>query len=76
MPVWGQYLVAFALVIALAPLIAWTGRRYGRRARTGIALVSLFLGFGAVLDPPSKHLIEAEPQERESPAPGDPPSLA
>lgn len=74
MPIWLQYLIAIAVVAALAPLIAWAGRRYGRRARAGVALAGLMLGLGEVVDPPSKHLIEAgEPEEKAAPTPGDPP---
>jgi hypothetical protein len=76
MPAWVQYLIGAAVLIALAPLIAWLGRRYGRQARAGLALGGLLLGLGEVVDPPSKHLTEAGgPEEKESPTPGDPPTV-
>ena len=74
MAFWLPWLVGATALIVLLPLIAWAGRRYGRRARSGFALAGLLLGLGEVVDPPSKHLIEAGgPEEKEAPAPGEPP---
>jgi hypothetical protein len=67
---WIVALGAFAL---LAPLMAWLGMRYGRAAKGGVGL--LLLGLGQVADPPVKHLVEANTgEEKEAPAPGDPPA--
>jgi hypothetical protein len=67
---WIVALWAFAL---LAPLMAWLGMRYGRAARGGVGL--LLLGLGQIADPPVKHLVEANTsEEKEAPAPGDPPA--
>lgn len=74
MAVWLQYLLAFAALLALAPLIAWLARRFGARAKGGLALASVLLGLGAVVDPPSKQAIEAvEPAK--GPAENDEPPL-
>jgi len=58
MPDWLGYLLAFAALLVLAPLVGWLGHRHGRSIKGGIALASFMLGF-APIDPPSKHLIEA-----------------
>ncbi|MFI4975681.1 MAG: hypothetical protein ACHP84_14165 [Caulobacterales bacterium] len=72
---WQAYLIAAAVLIALAPLFAWAGRRLGRSAKAGVALAGLMLGLGEVMDPPSKHLIEAgDEADKAPPAPGDPPT--
>lgn len=68
MPFWLQQLAALAVVIVLAPLIAIAARRYGRRVRGGILMAGILLGFGEVLDPPSKHIVEAQGGE-EKPSP-------
>ena len=75
MPLWLQYLIAFAVLIVLAPIVAWSARRYGGRVKGGMALASFLLGFGFVMDPPSKHIIEAsEGEQKGGPAADDPPS--
>jgi hypothetical protein len=72
----GLWLAAAALVAIGAvgiPLAALAGKRAGRRLRGNLQLAAIFLGLGEVLDPPSKHRIEAgERDEKESPAPGEP----
>ena len=68
MPLWLQQLAALAVVIVLAPLIAIGARRYGRRVRGGLLMAGILLGFGEVLDPPSKHIVEAQGGE-EKPSP-------
>jgi hypothetical protein len=76
MPAWLQYLIAAVVLVVLLPVVAWVGRRYGRRASAGFAIAGLLLGLGQVADPPSKHLIQAgEPEEKEAPTPGEPPAL-
>jgi hypothetical protein len=60
MPTWLGYVLAVAALIVLAPLVGWIGHRHGRSLKGGVALASLMLGFGAPLDPPTKHLIEAQ----------------
>ena len=73
MPLWLQQLAALAVVIVLAPVIAIGARRYGRRVRGGFLMAGILLGFGEVVDPPSKHLIEAqEGEEKASPETGEP----
>ena len=60
MPNWLGYLLAFAAIAVLAPVLGWLGHKHGRSITGGIALASIMLGFGAPLDPPTKHLIEAK----------------
>ena len=74
MPGWLQYGLAAIILIVAAPAIAWLAKRYGGKARAGIGIAALMMGFGEVMDPPSKHLIEAnEGEEKQTPTPGDPP---
>ena len=73
MPVWLQYLIAFVALLVLAPLVAWGARKGGAKARGGFMMASILLGFGEVLDPPSKHAIEATEEEKGSPETGEPP---
>ena len=68
MPLWLQQLAALAVIVVLAPLIAISARRYGRRVRGGLLMAGILLGFGEVLDPPSKHVVEAQGGE-EKPSP-------
>jgi len=73
MAVWIQYLIAFAALVVLAPLVAWLAHRFGGRAKGGLMLASVLLGFGAVADPPSKHMIEAAEPVKGSPENDEPP---
>ncbi len=74
MPVWMQYVAAFAALAVLAPAMAWAAKRYGRRFKGGVIMASVLLGFGTVMDPPSKHLIEAsEDDQKGAPTAGEPP---
>jgi hypothetical protein len=73
MAVWVQYLIAAVAVLALAPLLAWAGRRLGSKAKGGVMLASLLLGFGAVLDPPAKQATEATEAKKGSPENDEPP---
>jgi hypothetical protein len=67
-----------AALLVVLPLAALAGRRFGARARGGLMLASVLLGFGAVLDPPMKHVVEAadppkgSPENDEPPLPTDP----
>jgi len=68
MPVWSQYLIALAALCVLAPFVAGLARRIGGRARGGLMMAGILLGLGEVVDPPSKHVIEAQGGE-EKPSP-------
>jgi Kef-type K+ transport system membrane component KefB len=73
MPVWLQYLIAVVAFVALAPLIVWLARRFGGRARGGLVMAGILLGLGEAIDPPSKHVIEAqEGEEKGSPENDEP----
>ncbi len=75
MPVWLQSLLALLAAIVLLPLVVWGARRAGRGVKGGLMLAGLMMGLGAVLDPPSKHMVEASDGEtRDTPSPGDPPT--
>ncbi|MET3666289.1 hypothetical protein [Caulobacter sp. 1776] len=73
MAAWIQTLIALAALLVLAPLVAWLAVRFGARAKGGLMLASVLLGFGAVLDPPSKHAIEAAEPVKGSPENDEPP---
>jgi hypothetical protein len=76
MPRWAQYLVALMVVLVAAPGVVVLAKRYCGKARAGIGIAALMMGFGEVMDPPSKHLIEAnEGEEKQTPTPGDPPEV-
>ena len=79
MPAWTGYLIAIAAIILVAPFAARVGKWQGKARRRGqkgnLALASLLLGFGAVLDPPQRHAIEARQREEEpDPGAGAPPT--
>ena len=63
MPSWAGYLLAFATLVAAAPLVAWLGRRHGRTIKGGAALASVMLGMGAMFDPPVRALAEAREEQ-------------
>jgi hypothetical protein len=63
MPSWLQYLIAFAVLLVAAPFVAMLARGQGRRLRGGFIMAGILLGFGEVVDPPSKHVIEAQGAE-------------
>ena len=73
MALWLQYLLALAALVVLAPLVAWAARRFGAKARGGLMMASMLLGFGAVVDPPTKHAIEAAEPAKGSPDNDEPP---
>ena len=68
MPVWSQYLIALIVLCALAPFIARLARGVARKAGGGLMMAGILLGLGEVVDPPSKHVIEAQGGE-EKPSP-------
>ena len=65
-------LAAFAAGFAAA---IWPRRAaIARKGKTSLALASLMFGFGSVIDPPSRHVIEAKEAKAEDEDPaGDPP---
>jgi len=70
---WVGFLIAIGVLAVSAPLIAWVGRRHGRSLRGGAGLAFIMLGFGHVIDPPTRHLIEAvEGEEQGSESTGEP----
>lgn len=73
MAVWLQFLVSLAALVVLAPLVAWLAHRFGSKAKGGLMLASVLLGFGAVLDQPAKHAIEATETVKGSPENDEPP---
>jgi hypothetical protein len=72
MPVWIQYALALLALAVLAPFVARFARGAGRRARGGLMMAGILLGFGEVLDPPSKHIIEAQEEAKASPENDEP----
>ena len=71
---WIAALLLIACLAAAVPLAGLAGRGAGRRMRGNLQLAATLLGFGEPLDPPLKHLVEADnAKEDESPAPGEPP---
>ena len=73
MPAWLPWTIAVLVILVAAPLIAYVGRRYGQTVRRTSGLALIMLGFGQVLDPPSRHIIEAADREEDEEPAGDPP---
>ncbi|HEY5411040.1 MAG TPA: hypothetical protein VIJ94_09980 [Caulobacteraceae bacterium] len=73
MATWLQDLIAIAAVLVVAPLVAWIGKRHGRRIRGNLALASILLGFGHAIDPPPEPKVEAAQPGKGGPQPGEPP---
>jgi hypothetical protein len=73
MAAWMQYLIAFAALLALAPLLAWIGVRFGSQPKGGLMLACVLLGIGDVMDQPAKHAAEATDPAKGSPENGEPP---
>lgn len=70
---WLGYLIAFGLLLALAPLVGWLGRREGRKLKGAAGLAFVMLGFGAVMDPPAQQALEAaQRQDHEDDETGEP----
>ena len=66
---YGLVLIGFILLATLAALL---GRRFGSRAKGGVMLAAILLGFGAVVDPPQKHVVEAAEPPKGSPENDEP----
>ena len=73
MAAWAPWLIGLAVLAALAPLMAGMGRGLGRKAKGGLLLASVLMGFGEVLDPRAKRTIESSEREAASPETGEPP---
>jgi len=73
MPLWLQYLIALAAFVVLAPMIVWLARRFGGRARGGLMMAGILLGLGEAVDPPSKHVAEAQGGEEKASPENDEP---
>jgi hypothetical protein len=73
---WLGYLIAFGLLLIVAPLVAWLGRREGRKLKGAAGLAFAMLGFGQVMDPPPQRVMEAaarqESDDDETGEPKDP----
>ena len=66
---YGLLLIA---IVPLATLAAMFGRRFGSKAKGGVLLAAILLGFGAVVDPPQKHVVEAAEPPKSSPENDEP----
>lgn len=73
MPYWLQVLLALVALAVLGPLMAWIGKRHGRRMKGGVVLASFMLGVGEPSEPPPKHRVESAGPGKDACAPGDPP---
>lgn len=73
MAAWTPYLIAVAALLVLAPLFAWIGVRFGSKAKGGLMMACVLLGFGAVIDQPARQAIESTDPARGSPDNGEPP---
>ena len=73
MPYWLQILLAFAILLIVAPLVAWIGKRHGRSVRGGFVMASFLLGVGEPMDPPPKHRVESAEPGKDQAGPGEPP---
>jgi hypothetical protein len=73
MAVWVQDLIALGALLVLAPLIAFVGRRHGKRIRGNLVLAGILLGLGHTLDPPPQQKVEAAEPGKPGPKPGEPP---
>ena len=65
---WLGWLIGFALLLAVAPLVAAAGRKHGRKVRGTASLALALLGLGQITDPPKRNLIEAIEGEETPPA--------
>lgn len=73
MAAWVQYLIALTALIVVTPMFAVIGKRFGSKAKGGLMVACVLLGFGDVLDQPAKHAVEATEPEKGSPENGEPP---
>jgi len=67
-----SFLTALVLLLLLAPFVAIGARGVARRAKGAMALGSVMLGLGAVLEPPVKHVAEAASVVPEPEGTGEP----
>lgn len=73
MALWIAAAVLLAVAVIGIPLAVMAGKGAGKRLRGNLQLAAIFLGLGEVLDPPSKHRVEAtEREEKDNEAPGEP----
>jgi len=74
MGVWIVAAALIAVVLVAIPLAALPGKGAGKRMGGNRQLAAILLGFGEVLDPPSRRRVEAgEPDQKDGPGPGAPP---
>ena len=65
-------ILLIAAIIVVGAAAAWLGRAYGKRIRRGAMMGFVLLGFGTVVDPPSRHASEAAEKEADSESNGEP----
>lgn len=70
---WAPWLIGLVALVVVAPLMAGMGRGLGRKAKGGLMLASILMGFGEVLDPPTKRTTESTERKTGSPENGEPP---
>jgi hypothetical protein len=71
---WVAGLALIGLIVWATVAIAGSGGRAASRRRGGVQMMAAILfGFGAVLDPPQRHVVEAKDQTpKGSPESGEP----
>ena len=71
---WVSWTIALLLlVLVVGPAAAWVGRKHGKAIKGASGLAFILLGFGHVMDPPARHIVEAVGGEEEPPdATGEP----
>ncbi len=71
---WGVGLALIGLIVWATVAIAGSGGRVASRRRGGVQMMAAILfGFGAVLDPPQRHVVEAKDETpKGSPESGEP----
>jgi hypothetical protein len=71
---WGVGLALIGLIVWATVAIAGNGGRADSRRRGGVQMMAAILfGFGAVLDPPQRHVVEAKDETpKGSPESGEP----
>jgi hypothetical protein len=66
-----DWLFALAILVVGVAAIVWVARN-GRKVRGAVGLGAILLGFGAVMDPPKRHMLEAADQKKASPENDEP----